>query len=117
MDSNTMPTLGSPDFPMAECLKVLESDASTADKKEAMSSIGRKRDIRNKWALMHYTEDNNPEVALQAVRGLLVFRNDPDIKKHLKRLCDYPNDMVRDVARHQASVLSISFHSGNVLGI
>ena len=109
---NGMPVLGSPDFPMDQCLKILASDASTTDKKEAMSSIGRKRDIRNKWALMHYTKDNNPEVALQAVRGLLVFRSDPDIKKHLKALCDHPNDMVRDVVRNEASVISISFHSG-----
>ena len=101
MNNNATPTLGSPDFPMELCLQILDSDAPTVDKKEAMSSIGRKRDIQNKWALMHYTEDNNPEVALQAVRGLLVFRNDPDIKKHLKALCDHPNDMVRDVARHE----------------
>ena len=101
MKNNRTPTLGSPDFPMELCLQILDSDAPTVDKKEAMSSIGRKRDIRNKWALMHYTDDNNPEVALQAVRGLLVFRNDPDIKKHLKGLCDHPNDMVRDVARHE----------------
>ena len=101
MNKNATPTLGSPDFPIELCLQILDSDAPTVDKKEAMSSIGRKRDIRNKWALMHYTEDNNPEVALQAVRGLLVFRNDPDIKKHLKALCDHPNDMVRDVVRHE----------------
>lgn len=101
MNNKATPTLGSADFPMEQCLQILASDASTTDKKEAMSSIGRKRDIRNKWALMHYTEDNNPEVALQAVRGLLVFRNDPDIKRHLKALCDHPNDMVRDVVRHE----------------
>ena len=86
---------------MEQCLKILESNASTTEKKEAMSSIGRKRDPKNKWALMHYTEDGNPEVILQAIRGLLVLRNDPDIKNHLKTLCDHPNDMVRDVARKE----------------
>ena len=97
------PPLGSADFPVEQSLVILESNASTADKKEAMSSIGRKRDIGNKWALMHYSEDNNPEVALQAVRGLLVFRNHPDVKKHLKALCDHPNDMVRDVVRNEVN--------------
>ena len=101
MNKNAMPTLGSPDFPMEECLKILESDASTAEKKEAMSSIGRKRDPSNKWALMHYTEDGNPEVVLQAIRGLLALRNDPDIRDHLKSMCNHPNDMVRDVVRHE----------------
>ena len=91
------PTLGSPDFPIAECLKILESDASTADRKEAMSSIGRKRDIKNKWALMHYTDDGNPEVVLQAIRGLLALRKDPAVMDHLKSMTDHPNDMVRDV--------------------
>lgn len=50
---------------------ILASDeASTSAKKAAMASIGRKRDINNKWALLHYSEHNNPEVALQAIRGL-----------------------------------------------
>ena len=101
MNSNTPPTLGSPDFPIEQCLKILESDASTVEKKEAMSSIGRKRDIRNKWALMHYTSDTNPEVVLQAVRGLLALRHDSDIKNHLKSLCTHPNDMVRDVVQNE----------------
>lgn len=95
------PALGSADFPVEQSLAILESDASTADKKEAMSSIGRKRDIRNKWALMHYSRDDNPEVALQAVRGLLVFRDDLDIERHIRALCDHPNDMVRDVVRQE----------------
>ncbi len=82
-------------------MAILESDASTVEKKAAMSSIGRKRDIKNKWALIHYSGNNNPEVVLQAVRGMLVFRNDPDISSHLKTLCDHPNDMVRDVVRNE----------------
>ena len=77
MNKNATPTLGSPDFPMELCLQILDSDAPTVDKKEAMSSIGRKRDIRNKWALMHYTEDNNPEVALQAVRWVACISERP----------------------------------------
>lgn len=98
------PALGSPAFPTADCLAILASDeASTAAKKAAMASIGRKRDIGNKWALLHYSEHRNPEVALQAVRGLLALRrhNDDAIAARLNALCDHPNDMVRDVARHE----------------
>ena len=102
MIENKTPTLGSPNFPTEECLKILDSDASsTADKKAAMASIGRKRDIRNKWALIHYSQNGNPEVVLQAVRGLLVFRKDPEISRRLKALCDHPNEMVRDVVRYE----------------
>ena len=50
--NSNSPKLGSVDFPVEQSLVILASDASTADKKEAMSSIGRKRDLRNKWALV-----------------------------------------------------------------
>ena len=94
--------LGFADFPVEDSLTILESgEASTVEKKEAMSSIGRKRNPRLKPILFKYTGDRNPEIAMQAIRGLLVFRRDPDVQDYLVALCDHPNDMIRDVVRQE----------------
>ena len=93
--------LGYADFPVADSLRILESDASTADKKQAMSSIGRKRDPSLKNILFKYTGDPNPEIVMQAIRGLLVFRSDPMVREFLATMCDHPNDMIRDVVQQE----------------
>ena len=94
--------LGSAQFPLHHSLAILENpDASTTAKKEAMSSVGRKRDPNLIGILIRYTGDPNPEVAMQAIRGLLVFRNDPVVKEYLATMCEHPNDMIRDVAQKE----------------
>ncbi len=94
--------LGFADFPLEDSLSILESgDASTVEKKAAMASIGRKRNSHLKPILIKYTGDRNPEIAMQAIRGLLVFRRDPDIREYLVALYNHPNDMIRDVVRQE----------------
>ena len=93
--------LGTPDFPLSQSLAILESDAATSDKRAAMASIGRKRDPQLINILIKYSGDSNPEVAMQAIRGLIVFRNDPMIREYLVTLCKHPNDMIRDVAEKE----------------
>ena len=91
--------LGFADFPVAESLAILESDASTESKREAMSSLGRRRDPSLKPILCRYLGDRNPDVVLQAIRGLLVFKKDPDVVSILEPLCNHPNEMIRDVVQ------------------
>ena len=93
--------LGFADFPLQDSLSILESDASTSDKKKAMASIGRKRDPQLKNILIKYTGSPNPEIAMQAIRGLLVFRKDPTVQIYLETLCEHPNDMIRDVMQQE----------------
>ncbi len=93
--------LGFADFPLQDSLSILESDASTSDKKKAMASIGRKRDPQLKNILIKYTGSANPEIAMQAIRGLLVFRKDPMVKIYLETLCEHQNDMIRDVMQQE----------------
>lgn len=83
--------------PVERCLGVLESSAPTSIKREAMSSIGRRRDPSLKPLLIKYSSDINPDIVLQAIRGLLVFRQDEDVANHLSKFRDHPNDMIRDV--------------------
>ncbi len=93
--------LGSAELPLEDCLAVLESGASTAEKREAAASIGRKRDPSLKPILMQYSAHANPEVALQAVRGLLVFRSDPSVVEFLNSLRNHPNDMIQDIVEQE----------------
>jgi len=90
--------LGKPSCPTDFCVHILENGSSTTEKKNAVSSIGRKRDVVYKPILFRYAEDENPEVAMQAIRGLLVFRKDADVLNLIERLINHPNDMIRDLA-------------------
>ena len=95
--------LGHPDFPVDESIAILESDAPVEFRREAMSSLGRKRDPNLKAVLYKYIEDKNPMVAIQAIRALLVFRKDPNTFDKLRLLCDHPNEMIRDVVRWEVN--------------
>ena len=95
---NLVDLLGKPSCPLDVCLKILEGDYSTRQKREAISSIGRKRDEGNKPILFQYSENGNPEIAIQAIRGLLPFKKDNDVLELLGRLVTHPNDMIRDIA-------------------
>ena len=78
-------------------LAVLEGDAPTQDKREAMSAIGRRRDPQFIPLLMRHSRSPNPDVALQAIRGLLALKRFPEVADYLWTLAAHPNDMVRDV--------------------
>ena len=100
---NKPESLGHPDFPTDESLSILESDAPSEIRREAMSSIGRKRDPLLKSVLLKYARDPNPEVAMQAIRGLLVFKREPAMLRELETLCDHPNEMIREVVQWEVN--------------
>lgn len=97
----TTPTRELPRFdestPIGECVATLQSDAPTLFKREALSAIGRRRDRSNKGILLEYSDSLDPDLVLQALRGLLVFRDDADVAEHLYKFAQHPNDMVRDI--------------------
>ena len=96
---NNTHRLGYADFPVEASLAILDSDASTQEKREAMSSLGRRRDPNLKPILCKYIGDKNPEIAMQAIRALLVFKSDPAVMSILEPLCHHPNEMIRDVVQ------------------
>jgi len=100
--------LGKPTCPTDFCVYILENGNSTTEKKEALSSIGRKRDITYKPILFRYAGYHNPEVAMQAIRGLLAFKKDKDVLNLLESLIDHPNDMIKDLAYVEVEKISHS---------
>lgn len=91
--------LGKPSCPIEACLDVLEGKYSTTQKKNALASIGRKRDFKNIPILFKYCDHPNPDIALQAIRGLLVFKTDKQVKSFLQSSMDHPNDMIKDIVQ------------------
>lgn len=80
-----------------ELLKVFETETDTTVRREAVSSIGRQRNLKNKPLLYKALADNDPKIVCQAIRGLLVFEHDKEVEQELKPLINHPNEMVRTV--------------------
>ncbi len=75
--------------------QVANQDESTLVKREAVSSIGRMRTRKAIPLLMTMLENEDPKVACQAIRGLLVFRGDNLVDDSLKELINHENEIIR----------------------
>lgn len=92
-------------------LEIINSSRYSEEvKREAISSIGRLRskDITMS-KLSKFINDRNPEITLQVIRALLVFKNDCDVKEKLKNL--YFNTSNEIIKR----VLDVEFNFTNEL--
>lgn len=81
--------------------ELFRKESDTNVKREIISSIGRQRKQENKSLLFEFLNDDDPKVIAQAIRGLLVFENDNDVKKHLLPLINHTNEMIRTVIYKQ----------------
>lgn len=81
--------------------EVAIEDASSTVRREAVSAIGR---MRNKSAiptLVRFLQDDDPNVVLQAMRALLVFKSHDRVRDCLKRLEDHPNEQIQYVLQSE----------------
>jgi len=72
-------------------------DSDSMVRREAASALGRMRDEGAIPYLSELLADADPKVVLQAVRGLLVFKERPRIIAQLKLLRDHPNETIQAV--------------------
>ncbi len=77
--------------------KLFEKEPKTEIKREIISSIGRQRNIKTKDFLIEVLKDEDPKIVCQAIRALLVFKEDIEILGELKRLKNHKNEMVQMV--------------------
>lgn len=82
---------------ISQLSKLYKKEVDTSVRREIISSIGRQRKSENKPLLFQFLEDEDPKIVCQAIRGLLVFQKDDDVKEHLKPLINHTNEMVRTV--------------------
>jgi len=80
---------------------IFYNENSSLVKREAISAIGRKRKEENIPFLIELLDYNDPNIVLQAIRALLVFKKDPFIEKTLKSLKNHPNEIIQDVIKKE----------------
>lgn len=78
-------------------VKYASADESTEVRREAVSAIGRLRNLEAIPILINLLSDKDPKVVMQAIRGLLVFSNNSVVKQELKKLIDHPNELIKEV--------------------
>jgi len=81
--------------------KILRDDTSANVRREAVSAIGRLRNPKTITFLIELLQDSDPEIIMQAIRGLLIFKNNELVSEELKKLENHPNEIIQDVIRKE----------------
>ncbi|MGI9306640.1 MAG: DNA methyltransferase [Gammaproteobacteria bacterium] len=82
--------------------KIACGDSSTMARREAVSAIGRMRDKAAIPALARLTKDGDPKVVLQALRGLLAFKQkNKTIHAALENLRRHPNELIQETIERE----------------
>ena len=76
-------------------------DEATEVRREAVSSIGRLRSPAIVSVLFEILTDDDPKIVLQAIRGLLTFKDDVSVSKELKSFRNHPNEMIQKVIKKE----------------
>ena len=78
------------------CKNIYEEKLSK-NRKEIASAIGRLRSEKAIPLLKNLLTDKDPNIILQAIRGLLVFKHKKSILEILQDLENHPNELVRKI--------------------
>ena len=81
--------------------EVALSDQSSIVRREAVSAIGRMRNKRAIPTLVRFLQDDDPNVVLQAIRGLLIFKIHDRVRECLQSLEDHPNEQIQYVLQSE----------------
>ena len=73
-----------------------EIEKNTTTRREAVSAIGRLKAESTITVLSTFTKDADPKIILQALRGLLYFKEHPDVKETITSLATHPNEIIRE---------------------
>ena len=72
------------------------TEKNTLARHEAISAIGRMRSEKAIPLLTEFLTDADPKVILQALRGLLYFKEKPEVQTALDSLREHPNELIRE---------------------
>ena len=78
-------------------VSALKSEETSRNRREIASAIGRMRSETAIPVLKRLLNDRDPNVVLQAIRGLLVFKDRKSVLNLLKELANHPNELVKKV--------------------
>lgn len=77
-------------------------ESNTIVRRELVSAMGRLKDPQAIAHLITYLTDEDPKIVLQALRGLLYFKDQPEVQQHLSTLRDHPNELVRKAIERES---------------
>lgn len=77
--------------------EIFKTESKTEIRREIISAIGRQRNPQSKGFLIETLRDEDPKIICQAIRALLVFKADPEIKIQLKQLRQHKNEIVQSI--------------------
>ena len=72
-------------------VKFAKQDESTEVRRESVSAIGRLRNEKTIPILVKFLSDRDPKVVMQAIRGLLTFSNNNNVRQELKKVINHLN--------------------------
>lgn len=76
---------------------LLHTETKTEIRREIISSIGRQKNKNVQPILFKILQDNDPKIVCQAIRALIIFKDDKTVTKKLKELINHKNEMVQAV--------------------
>lgn len=71
------------------------NDSSSLVRREAVSALGRLRHKKTIPYLIRLLYDDDPKIVMQAIRGLLVFKNEKSVIDEIMKLKNHPNEMIQ----------------------
>lgn len=74
------------------------AETNTFARREAVSALGRLKTVKAIPILRRFLTDSDPKVILQALRGLLYFKDRRDVQDFLTPLCEHSNELIREHA-------------------
>ena len=79
----------------------LQKEEVSDIRREIVSGIGRLRNKKSIPVLVEILKDNDPNIVLQAIRGLLVFKDDTKVLNILKKLKNHENEIVKMIIENE----------------
>ena len=80
---------------LTELSQLASTEKNTFARREVISAIGRMRSEKAIQTLTQYLTDPDPKVILQALRGLLYFKEKPEVQTALDSLREHPNELIQ----------------------
>lgn len=77
--------------------EIAQRDPDSMVRREAVSAIGRMRTQEGIVYLRHFMNDPDPKVVMQALRGLLVFKGNPDLSSWIEPILNHPNEQIQQI--------------------
>ncbi|MDR2545414.1 MAG: HEAT repeat domain-containing protein [Methanobrevibacter sp.] len=82
---------------------IYDKDPSSTVRRECVSTIGRMKSEEIIPILIKILDDNDPKIVLQAIRGLLPFKNREIVKIALENIKNHPNEIIQEVVNIETS--------------